>query len=84
MIQFQKTFEDNFQKNMSLAKRAESKNRDQENDPNYLDLEANIITDDSLSSSCCSQIQVVMNNGLFSFSNVSRIWDWWGSKFTQK
>ena len=54
---WQKTFEDNFQKKYSSLKqkRAESKkNRDQENDPNYLDLEANIITDDSLSSSCCS------------------------------
>ena len=41
-----------FKKNIvHLSKNeAESKkNRDQENDPNYLDLEANIITDDSLS-----------------------------------
>ena len=85
---WQKTFEDNFQKKYSSLKqkRAESKkNRDQENDPNYLDLEANIITDDSLTSSCCSSDSSCDEQaGLFSFSNVSRIWDWWGSKFTRK
>ena len=85
---WQKKFEDNFQKRYTSLKqkRSESKkNRDQENDPNYLDLEANIYTDDSLtSSSCSSDSNCDEQIGLFSFNNVSRIWDWWGSKFTRK
>ena len=83
---WQEKFESNFQKNYNLLKqkRAESKkNRDTQNNENYIDIEANIYTDDSLSSSSCSSDSSCdEKNSLY--DRVSNIWNWWGSKFSQK
>ena len=89
--EWQETFEKNFQEKLSILKqkRRESKlKRDKENVENteFIDLEANIVSDDGLSSSCCSTESSCdeVGTNLFGLGNVSKIWNWWGSKFSQK